>query len=425
MKISLIALGCKVNQYENETIAKKLNSLGFDVSLSFDYANIYILNTCAVTNEAERKSRQYVSKIIKQNPSSKIYIIGCAVSANAEQFLKKSNIQYIIGNNHKEQVVDAIVNNYTGNYFNEPEKIYSEFEYVPTCQNNLSERVRKYIKIQDGCNNFCTYCAIPYLRGRSRSRKLDNIVKEVKDVSKIANEIVITGINMSDYKIDGKLALPKVFDALKDIDSRIRIGSLEVNVITDELLQSLKNLKKFAEQFHLSLQSGCNRILKLMNRHYTISQFLEKVNLIRKYFPNAAITTDLIVGFAKETDEDFLETIETIEKVKFSSMHIFEYSEKKGTKGVLLGKSDSNDIKRHLIQVNELAKKLKIDFENKFLNTVQNILIEEHFDGYSIGLTGNYIKVFVKGELTINEFYDIKLVKNDIENSRIIGEIIN
>ncbi|MBQ7307192.1 MAG: tRNA (N(6)-L-threonylcarbamoyladenosine(37)-C(2))-methylthiotransferase MtaB [Clostridia bacterium] len=425
MKISIIALGCKVNQYENEAIAKKLDTLGFDVSLVFEFADIYVLNTCAVTNEAERKSRQYVSKIIKQNPNAKIYVIGCAVSANTDQFLKKSNVEYILGNNHKELVIEAIIKNINGNFFAEPEKEYSEFEYVTTNHNNLSERVRKYIKIQDGCNNFCTYCAIPYLRGRSRSRKLENIVKEVEDVSKIANEIVITGINMSDYKIDGKLALPYVFLSLKHINSRIRIGSLEVNVITKEFLEALKQLKNFAEQFHLSLQSGSNRILKLMNRHYTTQDFLEKVNLIRTYFPNAAITTDLIVGFAKETEEDFLETMQTIECAKFSNMHIFEYSEKKGTKGVLLGKSPSQDIKQRLIKVNALAKLLKEEFENKFLGTTQTILIEEYSENQSIGLTGNYIKVFVNKKLEINKFYNVKLILNDTENGKIIGEVID
>lgn len=419
MKVSLIALGCKVNQYENESIAKKLAFEGVKVSLCFEYADIYILNTCAVTNEAEKKSRQYIAKINKQNPNAKIYIMGCASTANSEQFEAKKNVVYITGNNHKERIIDAVLKNLKGNFVEEIEKEYSEFEYVETGYNNLSERVRKYIKIQDGCNNFCTYCAIPYLRGRSRSRDLQNIVKEVEDVSKVANEIVLTGINMSDYKIDGKLSLHRVFDAIKNTKSRIRIGSLEVNVITKEFLNSLKSVKNFAEQFHLSLQSGSNRILKLMNRHYTTNDYLEKVNMIREYFPNAGITTDLIVGFAKETEEDFLETLETIKKAKFSSMHIFEYSEKKGTKGVLLGKSNSEQIKDRLIRVNKLAQSLKEDFEKQFIDSIQSVLIEEYEDNYSIGLTGNYIKVHIEEKLEINQFYKIKLV--GYKNDKMIG----
>ena len=279
-------------------------------------------------------------------------------------------MEYIIGNNHKEDIIKAVTENAKGDFVQEAETQYSEFDYVESNDKNLSEKVRKYIKIQDGCNNFCTYCAIPYLRGRSRSRSLDNIVREVNDVSKIAKEIVITGINVSDYKIDEKLALGKVFEAIKDTPSRIRMSSLEVNIINDEFLSVLKNVKNFAPHFHLSMQSGSNRILKLMNRHYTTSEFIEKVNLIRKYFPDCAIGTDLIVGFAKETEEDFLETLETIKKVRFSSMHIFEYSEKKGTKGVLLGKSDEAEIKDRLIRVNALANELKHEYEHKFINTI-------------------------------------------------------
>lgn len=421
MKISLIALGCKVNQYENESLAKKFDSLGYDVSLNFEYADIYVLNTCAVTNEAERKSRQYITKINKQNPNAKIYVIGCASKADFDKFSDKNNVECLIGNNHKERVIDAVLNNKKGNFVDEAEKEYSEFDYVKSNDKNLSERVRKYIKIQDGCNNFCTYCAIPYLRGRSRSRDLKNIVTEVNDVSQIANEIVITGINMSDYRIDGKLALSRVFDAIKDTTARIRIGSLEVNVINEEFLETLKNVKNFAPQFHLSLQSGCNRILKLMNRHYTTEEYIKKVDLIRKYFPDSAITTDVIIGFAKETEQDFLETMETIKKVKFSSIHIFEYSEKKGTKGVLLGKSSETEIKDRLKRINELAKTLKEEFETKFLNTTQSVLIEEYSNGYSIGLTGTYIKVYIDKKLEINKFYNIRLVK--IENDMVLGEI--
>ena len=328
-------------------------------------------------------------------------------------------MEYIIGNNHKEDIIKAVTENAKGDFVQEAETQYSEFDYVESNDKNLSEKVRKYIKIQDGCNNFCTYCAIPYLRGRSRSRSLDNIVREVNDVSKIAKEIVITGINVSDYKIDEKLALGKVFEAIKDTPSRIRMSSLEVNIINDEFLSVLKNVKNFAPHFHLSMQSGSNRILKLMNRHYTTSEFIEKVNLIRKYFPDCAIGTDLIVGFAKETEEDFLETLETIKKVRFSSMHIFEYSEKKGTKGVLLGKSDEAEIKDRLIRVNALANELKHEYEHKFINTIQSVLIEEIVDGYSVGFTGNYIKVYIPEVLPINEFFDIRL--DHISDGKVYG----
>ena len=421
MKVSLIALGCKVNQYENEAIAKHLKSNNIEVTLDFEKADIYVLNTCAVTNEAEKKSRQYITKINKQNPDAKIYVTGCASMANPEQFLTKKNVVFVIGNNHKEQIIDAIIEEKNGNFVNEVEKEYTEMDFDYETE-NLSDKVRKYIKIQDGCNNFCTYCAIPYLRGRSRSRDLDSIVKEVNKVSKYAGEIVITGINMSDYKIDGKKALTKVFEAIKDVPTRVRISSLEVNVIDDEFLTALKSMKNFAPQFHLSLQSGCNRILKLMNRHYTKEQFIEKVELIRKYFPDAGITTDLIIGFAKETEQDFLETLDTIKRVKFSGMHIFEYSEKAGTKGVLLGKSSSEEIKDRLTRVGKLASELKEDFEREHIGKTLSVLIEEMVDGYSTGFTGNYIKVFIKGNLETNKFYDVKIT--EVNSDKVIG-IIN
>ena len=421
MKISLVSLGCKVNQYENETLAKRLDYMGYDVTLSFEYADVYILNTCAVTNEAERKSRQFVTKINKLNPNCKIYIMGCAAKANSKQFSEKENVEFILGNNHKEKVIQAIVNSEKGESTEEPDRQYNELDYIDYPEKNLSEKVRKYIKIQDGCNYFCTYCAIPYLRGRSRSRDLENIIKEVNDVTKIANEIVITGINMSDYRIDNKLALGKVFKALKDIDARIRISSLEVNIIDDEFLTTLKSVKNLAQHFHLSMQSGCDRILKLMNRRYNKEFFIEKVNLIRQYFPDCAITTDVIIGFAKETEEDFLETMDTIKKVKFAGMHIFEYSQKEGTKGVLLGKSSDSEIKSRLTRINQIENQLKVEYEKKFIDTIQSVLIEEYEGDYSIGLTSNYIKVYVKGNLEINKFYQIKLT--ELKDGKMYGEI--
>ena len=349
MKVGVYTLGCKVSQYESDLIMQDLIKQDYEVSKKLEMADIFIINTCAVTNEAERKSRGIISKILKINPNAKIIVCGCASEHNQQQFLSKKNVSLVIGNKGKNVI--AKIMNEVGNLKQELDKTYEEFDTV------YSSRARGYLKIQDGCNNFCSYCLIPFIRGRSRSRDLNKIVEEAKSLSKTCREIVLTGINMSDYRIDGKLALSKVLLAMKDIDCMIRIGSLEVNVIDDEFLTVLKSMPNFCEQFHLSMQSGCDRILKLMNRHYTTEVYLQKIDLIKKYFPNASITTDVIVGFPTETEEDFKETLQTCKKANFFQMHIFPYSKRDGTKAEKMEQVDGNIVKtriKTLTQLNEV-----------------------------------------------------------------------
>ena len=390
MKVCLLNLGCKVNQYEIDAI---LNSLSkkYTTTTELEFADIYIVNTCAVTSEAEKKSRQYVSKIKSINENAKIIICGCASQNNAEQFLEKENVTLVLGTARKGEIVDLIEKE-SGNLVCDIPLTYEDNMF------STNVRTRAYLKIQDGCNNFCSYCLIPYVRGRSRSRNLSSIITEAQELSKTANEIVVTGINISDYKIDGKLALPKLMESLSEINSRIRIGSLEVNVITDELLSVLSKMKNFCPQFHLSLQSGSNAVLKKMNRHYTREEYLKKVELIRKYFVNPAITTDIIVGFPTETEEDFCDTIDLIEKVRFSQIHYFAYSSRTGTVASKMPQINGNIIKEREKKLKAVSDKIRNDYLNLFIDKTLQVLIEEKAEsGLYTGFSDNYLRCYTEG----------------------------
>lgn len=414
MKVVVYTLGCKVSQYESDLIMQDLIKQDYEVSKKLEVADIFIINTCAVTNEAERKSRGIISKILKINPNAKIIVCGCASEHNQEQFLSKKNVSLVIGNKGKNVI--AKIMNEVGNLKQELDKNYEEFDTV------YSSRARGYLKIQDGCNNFCSYCLIPFIRGRSRSRDLNKIVEEARSLSKTCREIVLTGINMSDYRIDGNLALSKVLLAMKDIDCMIRIGSLEVNVIDDEFLTILKSMPNFCEQFHLSMQSGCDRILKLMNRHYTTEIYLQKIDLIRKYFPNASITTDVIVGFPTETEEDFKETLQTCRKANFFQMHIFPYSKRDGTKAEKMEQVDGNIVKSRIKILEQLNEKMHNDYLTKNINMTQKVVTEQLEDDYVVGHTQNYIKVYLPKQTNLYDLINVKLIK--IFKDGMLAEIV-
>lgn len=398
-KICLLNLGCKVNQYEIDALLNTLKSK-YIVTEKLEYADMYIVNTCAVTLEAEKKSRQILSKILKLNNNAEIYIMGCASQNNPEQFLSKPQVKKVIGTFKKADILketDCISNVFPmGNVY--------EDDFMST-----NARTRGYIKIQDGCDNFCSYCLIPYVRGRSRSRDLNSIISEAKQLEKFCREIVITGINVSDYKINGKLALKEVLEALKDLLARIRFSSLEVNVITCELLEVLKNMKNFCPHFHLSLQSGSDKILKKMNRHYTTFEFLEKVNLIRSYFANASITTDVIVGFPLETEEDFENSLKFIERVKFSNIHYFAYSKRPGTVASRYKELNGIIIKDRENRLQILKEKLHKEYLKSQFNVIQNVLIEEEKDGMKRGFSEYYIKCYIEEDCKIGEIVSVRI----------------
>lgn len=399
MKIGIITLGCKVNQYESDAIGQELTKMGHQVVTKLEPADLYILNTCAVTSIAEKKSRTNLAKMQKLNPNAKIIVCGCASQNNAQQFLKHKNVSVVLGTSGKNKIANLLSE--VGNKTTEMAK---EYEYFSS---SITSRTRAFLKIQDGCNNFCTYCLIPYLRGRSRSRDIADIVREAKELEKTNKEIVLTGIDISDFRANGKPALKELMLALSGLSARIRTGSFEVSVIDDKLLQVLASMPNFCPQFHLSMQSGCDRILKLMNRHYTKEQFLQKVELIRKYFPNCAITTDVIVGFPTETDQDFAETVDTIKKAKFFEMHIFPYSSRKGTVASKMKMVD-NKIKAERVKIlediNEIAKK---DYILSQKHNILTVLTENFENDMIFGHTENYIKIYLPKETPRHQFVKV------------------
>lgn len=401
MKIAVVTLGCKVNKYESDALVFELKKRGYETTDKLEFADAYVVNSCAVTNEAEKKSRQMLERVRKLNPNAKIYVMGCASQNNPKKFVEKG-AQFVVGTANKQKILDDLEN--VGTHIYDFPKQYEDDLF------SAQSLSRAYIKIQDGCNNFCTYCLIPYLRGRSRSRSLESIVDEVSKLPENVKEVVLVGIDVSDFQIDGKKALGTLLKALDGFGKRLRLSSMEDNLISDEFLKILASLKNFCPHFHLSLQSGCDNVLKKMNRKYTTAQFEGSVNKIRKYFPNAGITTDIIVGFPTETDEDFETTMKFVEKIKFSQLHIFPYSKRNGTTASKLYKDLSGNIKtQRLKRLEELGKKLSLDFINQ--NKTGKVLIEEFADGYFEGYTENYIKCFLQGDFEVGDVVDVKIIK--------------
>ncbi len=412
MKIVVYNLGCKVNQYECDSLVKALQDKGHDVKEDLEFADAYILNTCAVTNEAERKSRQCIERCLKFNKDAKIYVCGCASQNNQKQFLEKDNVQYVIGTANKMSLVDSF--DKQGENVEEMPTVYED-DFTPSIN-----RTRAYIKVQDGCNRFCTYCLIPYVRGRSRSRQIESVKAECERLAKLTKEIVITGIDLSFYGKDINTSFVELIKSLKDVDCRIRLGSLEVSLITDELLQALKDMKAFCPQFHLSLQSGSDTVLKRMNRHYTTKEFEAEVNLIRKYFKDAAISTDIIFGFPKESDEEFKETLAFMEKIGFMQVHIFPYSKREGTVAAKLPQVDGNIKKQRCKEAEKLAFRLKQEYLNSMLGKELEVLIEEKHENYFEGYSREYIRVKIK-DANINEIVKCKAIS--VDDDCIIAEV--
>lgn len=401
MIASVITLGCKVNEYESQSILNQLQQAGYEIVEGLTMADVYVVNTCAVTNTGEKKSRQVLSKIEKINKDAKIIVIGCAVQNNPTQFLKNKNVIALTGNYGKSNIMEFI---------NKKNKTLPDLNHIiyENTARPIETRTRQYIKIQDGCDYFCSYCLIPYVRGRSRSRDKLDILEEIKNTK--ANEIVLTGINMSDYKIDGKLALKELVQEIDKLNKRFRISSIECNVLDDEMLDILANAKNFCPHFHLSLQSACNETLKRMNRRYSIEEFKEIVKKIKQKFNLPHIATDIIVGFKGETDKEFNDTEKNLKEIGFSSMHIFPYSERSGTVASKMnGAVDICVVKQREKILQELNRKQKRKFLEENINTKHSVLIEENGNEYALGYTENYIYTYIKGKYKVGEIVNVKL----------------
>jgi threonylcarbamoyladenosine tRNA methylthiotransferase MtaB len=394
-KIVVFTLGCKVNQYDSDAMLKILCDGGYTVSDSLEWADVYVVNTCAVTAEAERKSRQTVTKILKLNPDAQIYVCGCASQRDALQF-DREGVKYVSGTDGKIALAKDLVERLS----NEKAVAPCDFSISKDFEDNegvLSLRTRHYIKVQDGCNNFCSYCIIPYLRGRSRSRSLESIMTELDEATKVAKEVVLTGINLSAYGKDNGSSLTNLLLAIKDYDVRFRLGSLEVVVVDRDFLEATKALKSFCPQFHLSLQSGEDNTLKKMNRHYTTEEYKRAVDLIREYYPNAAITTDIIVGFPTETEEQFVASMNFAREIGFSDIHCFPYSSRKGTVAGKMKVLDKHVLDDRAKRMGEVKKQLVLDYLNRQIGRPLEVLFETvDDDGIWCGHTENYVKVYSK-----------------------------
>ncbi|MBQ7770686.1 MAG: tRNA (N(6)-L-threonylcarbamoyladenosine(37)-C(2))-methylthiotransferase MtaB [Clostridia bacterium] len=396
MKAVVYTLGCKVNDVESGSIIRGLETLGYTVSRELEPADLYIINTCAVTAEAERKSRQTVGKFIKCNPAAKVIVCGCASQKSPSAFLEKGGSVYAVtGAQCKNKVLEIVRGGLQEERIGaliEAEKDYEEMP-LPECL-----KTRNFVKIQDGCNRFCSYCVIPYLRGRSRSRTLESAAAEI--LQSAAQETVVTGIDVSEYKDEQGRDLADLMLAIKDADTRIRLGSLEVSLITDRFLSALKQVKRFAPQFHLSLQSGSNSVLKSMNRHYTREEYLAACQKIYAAFPNAAITTDIIVGFPTETEEDFLKSMSIVEEAGFAQVHAFPYSPREGTNAYKRYKELPFALKKERVErLLAAAAEQKRRYMESFIGKDVELVPENCFNGYTEGYSENYIRVYVAGDI--------------------------
>ena len=391
MKAVVFTLGCKVNRYESDYIAQELAQKGYEVSDELSFADVYVLNTCAVTAEAEKKSRQAIARCRKFNENARIFVLGCASQKNAGAFMK-DNVVYVAGTGAKYDVINRIDQT---DVTVKKKDLPTEFEagtlYTPS-------RTRSFIKIQDGCNNFCSYCVIPYLRGRSRSASIPDIVRETELLSEKTPEIVLTGINTMAFGKERGETLTDLIRALKNIDVRIRLSSFYAEGITEELMDALYSLKKFCPHYHLSLQSGDEKVLKDMNRRYTPEIYRQKIELVRSYDKNASITTDVIVGYPTEGEENFLNTLRFCREAAFSDLHIFPYSPREGTVAYRLKKLPSDIVADREKRLFDLKKELRTTYLKNNIGKEQEVLIEEKQGDYFVGYSRNYVKIYLKND---------------------------
>jgi threonylcarbamoyladenosine tRNA methylthiotransferase MtaB len=405
-KAALHNLGCKVNAYETEAMTQLLAEAGYEIVPFSEKADVYIVNTCSVTNIADRKSRQMLHRARKLNPDAVVVATGCYAQTATEKIAEDASIDLIVGNNKKKDIVSVLQD-----YFDEKaEKAYvidinHTDEYEELEISTVTEHTRAHLKIQDGCNSFCTYCIIPYARGRIRSRKVSNIIEEVVRLSeKGFREVVLTGINLSCYQ-DGEQSLIDVIEAIDNIEgiSRIRLGSLDPEVVTEEFARRLAKVEKICPHFHLSMQSGCDKTLKAMNRHYTAEEFYEICERLRTYFHEPALTTDVIVGFPQETQEDYETTKAFIQKVQFAELHVFKYSRRDGTVAAkMTGQVDEQIKNLRSEDLIEAGRALTEAFHQQKKGKEEEVLFEEAVEiegkAYYVGHTKDYVKIAVESQ---------------------------
>ena len=411
MKVKGICLGCKVNTYEMEYIISKFKEKKYDITE--DKADIYIINTCSVTNTSDAKSRKVINRTIRENPHSIIVVMGCMIEANKDY--NNEAVSIIIGNKDKSKVVDLVEE-----YLKDKQKkkiLYPDFdkEFEDMFISDMPGRTRAFVKIQDGCENFCSYCIIPYTRGRCRSKNSKTVIKEITSlVNKGYKEIVLTGIHTGHYGEDKDISFPELLLKISEIPKleRIRISSIEITELNEDFLKVLKNNQNIVSHLHIPLQAGSDKILKLMNRKYDLKYFKEKIKTIREIRPDISITTDVIVGFPGESDNDFNETINTCKEIGFSKIHVFPYSVRHCTKAETMPNQVPENIKKERVsKLIEVSNELEKNYLDKFINKEVIVLIENSNNDKSVGHTPNYLKVFINSKEEKNSLVKVLVTK--------------
>ena len=417
-KVALHNLGCKVNAYETEAMQELLEQHGYEIVPFKEGADVYIINTCTVTNMADRKSRQMLHRARKMNPGAVVVACGCYVQAKRDEI--DDCIDIVVGNNRKKDIIEILSEHEAMQEGVQKELVdinnINEYEELRLSQ--TAEHTRAYIKVQDGCNQFCSYCIIPYARGRVRSRSHDSVIREVEELARNGyKEVVLTGIHLSSYGVDTGDDLLSLILSIHEIEGirRIRLGSLEPRIITEEFAKTIAGLPKMCPHFHLSLQSGCDATLKRMNRRYTSEEYYEKCVLLRKYFDNPALTTDVIVGFPGETEEEFAQSKAFIDKVDFYETHVFKYSKRAGTRAAQMEEQVPESVKAvRSNELLELTRRKQASYEEALVGTTQEVLMEEEMicqgEIYQVGHTKEYVKIGQKTEENLtNQLINVEI----------------
>lgn len=401
-------LGCKVNAYEMDAMLQSLQQRGYQIVPFEDKADIYIVNTCTVTNIADRKSRQMLHKAKKTNPEGIVVAVGCYVQSDTQAVEADHAVDLLIGNNKKKELVQILEDYMNGVKQESVIDINHTSEYEEMQITSTAEHTRAYIKIQDGCNQFCSYCMIPYARGRVRCRAKASVLEEIRGLASVGyKEFVLTGIHISSYGMEDLLTLVQAIDTIEGVE-RIRLGSLEPRIVTEDFVRGVSASTHLCPHFHLSLQSGCDSVLKRMNRHYTAEEYLAGVRLLRRYFENPAVTTDVIVGFPGETEREFDITRSFVETVGFYEMHIFKYSKRKGTRAAVMPDQVPEEVKAHRSGVLQaIEQRDSSAFRASYIGKDVQVLFEEkkviEGEAYWIGHTREYVKVACRAQDTILE----------------------
>ena len=431
--VAFYTLGCKVNQYETNAMEQQFIQNNYKIVENTEKADIYVINTCTVTNMADRKSRQMLRRVKEINQSAVIVVCGCYAQVAKTELEQILEVDVILGINEKNKIVQ-IVEEYLSSKNNiiEVADVSKQKEFLDFGDVTYTEKNRAVIKVQDGCNMFCSYCLIPYARGRIRSRKIENVVSEIEKIAKQGiKEVVITGIHVASYGKDFENENIRLINLLEEINKiegieRIRLSSVEPTIVDEEFAQRLSKLEKICDHFHLSLQSGCDATLKRMNRKYTTARYKEATEILRKYYPSANFTTDVIVGFPGETDEEFDQTYQFLKEIGFYKMHIFKYSPRKGTVAEKLPDQVDGNIKEERSKkLIELSNNMQNEKNSQYIGKNVKVLFEEYENGYYKGHTTNYMVVKVKEKEQdgfIDNIKDIEIIGNDTQTEELIGK---